>query len=106
MFISLVNTYLLLLHIYLFSCDDHTCYDGHWLQVKENGQSSDAKAKAKGFYTTMTVKYFVEFGHFLWDIVISLSRLSLALQKRGSSVVTVADQVDVQIAILDRYSEQ
>jgi len=44
----------------------------------------------------------------LWslDIFFGISRLSLALQKRGSSIAEVATQLDAQIAVLQKYSEQ
>ena len=76
------------------------------LQVKLHGQSQDAKAKARGFHEKCVNRSMVEFGHFLWDLVISLSRLSLALQKRGSSIAEVATQLDAQVAVLEKYSEQ
>ena len=75
------------------------------MQVKLNGQSVDAKAKARGFHDKLTDKVTVEFGHFMWDIVICLARLSLVLQTRGYSVAEVADQLHAQIAVLEKYAE-
>lgn len=78
----------------------------HLSQVKLDGQSEDAKAKASGFHEKLTLKSTVEFGHFLWDILITLARLSLFLQARKCSVAEVADQLDAQIAVLETYSDQ
>ena len=46
-------------------------------QVKEHGQSNDAKAKARGFHDRMTTRVVVEFGHFLWDVGADLQNRSL-----------------------------
>lgn len=75
-------------------------------QVKENGQSTDAKARARGFHDKLMSKKTVYFGHFLWDTLITLARLSVFLQTRTLSVAEVADQLDGQIAVLEKYAEQ
>lgn len=74
--------------------------------MKENGQSVDAKAKARGFHTKLTTRSTVEFGHFLWDLVISLSKLSSFLQTRVLTVADVALQLDAQIAVIESLGTQ
>lgn len=75
-------------------------------QVKDFGQSATAKAKASGFYKKLTSRSMVEFGHFLWDVIIVLSKLSLALQRRDISIAEVSDQVDGVMAVLVKYGEE
>ena len=48
----------------------------------------------------------MEFGHFLWDVIIVLSKLSLALQRRDISIAEVSDQVDGVMAVLVKYGEE
>ena len=45
---------------------------------------------AQGLHDKLTLKSTVEFGHFLWDIVIILAKLSLFLQSTNRSVAEVA----------------
>ena len=82
------------------------CYTLCFFQVKEEGQSVDAKARAKGYHNKLTSRTVVEFGHFLWDVVISLSRLSLFFQTRDSSVADVAMQLEAQVAVLENLGRQ
>ena len=74
--------------------------------MKDFGQSGTAKAKASGLYNKLTSRTVVEFGHFLWDIVITLSELSLSLQKRDLSVAQVAAKLDGVMGLLMKYGEQ
>ena len=68
--------------------------------------SRDAKAKATGFYKKMTEKSVVLFGHFLWDIVICLSKLSLVLQQRKTSILEVQEHLIGTVAIIKKYKEK
>ena len=63
------------------------------------------KGQSHGFHDKLKDRTTVEFIHFLWDLVIILSRLSLALQKRGSSLAEVANQVSATVSLLEKYSE-
>ena len=72
----------------------------HLSQVKDAGQLVDARAKAGGFYTKLKTQQFVEFGHFLWDVVMSLSKLSLLLQKKNASVADVSNAMFSQVDVL------
>ena len=76
------------------------------LQVKEDGQSVDAKARARGFHEKLTTRVFVEFGNFMWDVVINLASLSKFLQRRDCSIADVANQLAGHVAVLEKYSEQ
>lgn len=66
----------------------------------------DAKARARGFYTKLTERHLVEFGHFIWDVVTNLAGLSKFLQRRNCSVSEVAYQLEGHVAVLLRYADQ
>ena len=62
--------------------------------------------KASGFHQKLTSRSFVVFGHFMWDIVIQLSKLSLFLQSRTCSVADVADRLQATISVLQQMRQQ
>ncbi|XP_038063187.1 zinc finger protein 862-like [Patiria miniata] len=64
----------------------------------------ETKAKAKGFLDLMLTKRFVLFCHFLTDVVLTLSKLSLKFQSSEMySAASMKDEVELVISYLDAY---
>ena len=87
----------------IFNLEDGSLF---FLQIKLNGQSKDAIGKASGFHQRLTGRGFVVFGHFVWDVVVQLAKLSLSLQNRACSVADVADKLQATISVLEHQREQ
>ena len=62
-------------------------------RIQRRSLSQVAKSEVAGYYKKLTSRSTVEFGHFLWDVVVSLAKLSLGLQTRNSVVSDIADHL-------------
>ena len=82
----------------------HSCFPCLFSQVKEHGHSQKMKTKASGLLKKLTSRRMVEFGHFLWDVVITMSQLSLSLQKRDCCAAEVSDHMHVATVLLQKYA--
>ena len=73
------------------------------LWIKLNGQAKDAIGKASGFHQSLMGRGFVVFGHFVWNVVVQLAKLSLSLQKRACSEADVADKLRETTWVLEHH---
>ena len=76
---------------------DWPCLVTHLEQVSINGQSSDAKAKAKGFVKKLLTFRCAYFLHFLMDLYKILARMSLEFQKNDTSVENVTRKLEATL---------
>ena len=68
-----------------------------------SGVTVDSKSKARNFYKGMNSLDLMTYAHFLHDILMALSRLSLQLQDPTCMLGDVKDSMSAKIEILERY---
>ena len=71
-----------------------------------SGVRPDAKAKARNFYRCLISKDVMAYTHFLSDVLLSLSRFSLELQRPDSVIGQVYDSLQAKLALLERYKSK